>query len=481
MKLLPDSIASWRRKYRHAIKAILFFLLLICGFVLVYSLRYTSKTEFIKPLPQDPAVQVYFNHNQASKYEDPYRHFIRKGDNLEQQIIDAINQAQSTIDVAVMEFRLPKVAEALVAQHSRGVNVRVLIDNKYKKTRNEYTLAEIARMNRHDKLAFEEFQRYPADALALLRESGIEIRDDTSCGATKGSGLMHHKFMVVDGKTTIISSGNFTTSDMHGDFNSLESRGNPNNMVVIPDNPEIGNVFNEEFNSMWQGLFKIHKPYRPPVTISVGQGTITINFSPSRKKQEMETTSNGIIAEFIDRASSSVHIAVFVYSDQTISDTLGKAHDKGVEDIKVLIDPDFFKQSYSKAYDALGVCPAPGKRKSKIQVEPWTHPITTVGYPIAPAGDRGVHSKMAVLDGRLVIAGSHNWSISGNYSNDETLVAIDNPTVAAHYEQEFNRLYKTAVVGPKSLPRAQPCSSGILVSPTQPTPSTEVESLFGDD
>jgi phosphatidylserine/phosphatidylglycerophosphate/cardiolipin synthase-like enzyme len=449
--------------------------------VLVTSLRPSPKPELVKPLPQDPAVNVYFNHNQASKYEDPYRHFIRKGDNLEQQIIDAINRAQSTVDVAVMEFRLAKVAEALIAKHSTGVKVRVLIDNKYNKTLSDYTPEEIAKMNRHDKLAFEELKRYPADALALLRESGIELRDDTSGGATKGSGLMHHKFIVVDGKTTIISSGNLTTSDMHGDFNSLESRGNPNNMVVVLDNAELGKTFTDEFNYMWQGLFKSHKPYRPPVTIPVGQGTITINFSPASRKQEIETTTNGIIAEFVEQASSSVHIAVFVYSDQTISDTLDKVRDKGVEDIKVLIDPDFYGKPYSKAYDAMGVCPAPSKRKSKIKVKPWNRPLTTVGYPTPPAGDRGVHSKMAILDGRLVIAGSHNWSISGNYSNDETLIALDNPTVAAHYEREFSRLYGTAVVGLKSLPHARKCGSDVLVSPTQPTTPTESEPIFSDN
>jgi phosphatidylserine/phosphatidylglycerophosphate/cardiolipin synthase-like enzyme len=82
---------------------------------------------------------------------------------------------------------------------------------------------------------------------------------------------------------------------------------------------------------------------------------------------------------------------------------------------------------------------------------------------------------MAILDGRVVITGSHNWSNSGNYSNDETLIAIANPTVAAHYEREFSQLYKTAVLGKESLPHAQKCDSDILVSPTQPTTSTELE------
>ncbi len=457
MKLVTDRIVSRRRQEAQTTKVILLALFLICGFVLVNMLKPAPQKSGLITLPQDAAVKVYFNHNPASEYKDPYRHFSRNGDNLEQQIIDVINQAQSTVDVAVMEFRLPLVAEALIAKQKAGVKVRLLIDNKYNKTLADYTPEQIARMNQHDLYAFEELKRYPADALAMLRQSGIEIKDDTSGGATKGSGLMHHKFVVVDGKTTIITSGNLTTSDMHGDFNSSESRGNPNNMVIVPDNAQLNKAFTDEFNYMWQGKFKSRKPYRSPVTIAAGSGTITLNFSPASRKQDIETTSNGIIAHFVKQASSTVHIAVFVYSDQQISDTLGKVHDKGVKDIKVLIDPDFYRQPYSKAYDALGVCPPPGKRNSKIKVLPWQRPITTVGFPTAPMGDRGVHSKMAILDGVLVIAGSQNWSISGNYSNDETLIAIENPTVAAHYEREFNRLYKTAVVGLSSLPHAQKC------------------------
>lgn len=467
MKFLTNSRAILRWKHRYVRRVILFVVLLICGFVLVYSLRPTPASVVLQPLPQDPSVQVYFNHNPTSSYEDPYRYFQRKGDNLEQQIIDAINKAESTVDVAVMELRLPNVARSLIAKHTSGIKVRVILDNKYNKALTDYTPDNMSRMNQHDRLAFEELKRYPADAIALLRGSGIAIKDDTSDGATKGSGLMHHKFMVVDGKTTIISSGNLTTSDLHGDFNSLESRGNPNNMVVVTDNTELGQAFTDEFNAMWQGLFKSRKPYRPPLTVSVGEGTITLNFSPTSKRRPFETTSNGIIASYVKQASSSVHVAVFVYSDQTISDTLGEVHDKGVHDIKVLIDPDFYGQPYSKAYDALGVCPSLGKRKSNVKVQAWRNPITTVGFPTSATGDRGIHSKMAVLDGRLVIAGSQNWSSAGNYTNDETLLAIDNPTVAAHYEREFNRLYKTAIVGAKSLPHAQTCDSGVSLSPVQ--------------
>uniref|UniRef100_A0A0C1R4N6 phospholipase D n=1 Tax=Tolypothrix bouteillei VB521301 TaxID=1479485 RepID=A0A0C1R4N6_9CYAN len=440
-------------------KSILFLLLLLIGGITLFNnFQQSSKETLLKPLPQDPAIKVYFNHNPISFYKDPYRNFTRKGDNLEQQIIDTISQARFTVDIAVMELRLPKVVEALTLAHKRGVKVRVLIDSKYNKTIADYTPEEIAKMNQHDKRAYEELKRYPVDALAILRASGIEIKDDTSSRAPKGSGLMHHKFVVVDGKTTIISSGNLTNSDLHGDFSNLDSRGNPNNTIVIPDNKQIASVFTQEFNYMWQGLFKSYKPKRNLVEIPVGRGTIAVNFSPNRKKDNIATTSNGIIASYIQQAQKSIHIAVFVYSDQKISDTLGEVRDRGIEDIKVLIDPDFFRQPYSKAYDAMGVCPHPSKSSRFIKVKPWKRPITTVGFPTGLMGDRGVHSKMAVLDGVLAIAGSHNWSNSGNYLNDETLVFIKNSIVAAHYEREFNRLYETAELGLKTLPSARKCS-----------------------
>lgn len=355
MKLLFNSITSEQQNFKFFRRIIFILLLLSSGVVLVNILKPSPKVKLVQALPQDPAIQVYFNQNPASSYKDPYRNFIRKGDNLEQQIIDAINQANSTVDLAVMEFRLPKVADALSFAHKRGVKVRVIIDNKYNKTLAEYKQEEIARMNRHDKRAYEELKQYPADALAMLRSNRIEIKDDTSGGVTKGSGLMHHKFVVVDEKTTIISSSNLTTSDMHGDFGNFETRGNPNNMVVVPNNPELAKILTHEFNSMWQGLFKSRKPKRYPVTIPIGTGTVTVNFSPASTKDDIAKTSNGIIASYVQQAKKSVHIAVFVYSDQKISDTLGSIHDQGVEDIKVLIDPDFFRQPYSKAYDAMGV------------------------------------------------------------------------------------------------------------------------------
>ena len=64
----------------------------------------------LPPLPQDPQVQVYFNHNPSASYLEPYRPITRAGDDLEAIIISEIHRATQSIDIAVQELKLPRIA-----------------------------------------------------------------------------------------------------------------------------------------------------------------------------------------------------------------------------------------------------------------------------------------------------------------------------------------------------------------------------------
>jgi phosphatidylserine/phosphatidylglycerophosphate/cardiolipin synthase-like enzyme len=77
---------------------------------------------------------------------------------------------------------------------------------------------------------------------------------------------------------------------------------------------------------------------------------------------------------------------------------------------------------------------------------PWAGAIATVGTPLLPDGDK-LHHKFGIVDGHTVITGSQNWSAAANHSNDENLLVIQNVTVAAHFQREFDRLYSTAALG----------------------------------
>lgn len=75
-----------------------------------------------------------------------------------------------------------------------------------------------------------------------------------------------------------------------------------------------------------------------------------------------------------------------------------------------------------------------------------------MGTPRLARGDK-LHHKLAVIDGRTVVSGSFNWSPSAAHQNDETLMLIDSPLLAAHFSREMDRLWRDAELGPS--PRLQ--------------------------
>jgi phosphatidylserine/phosphatidylglycerophosphate/cardiolipin synthase-like enzyme len=85
-----------------------------------------------KPLPQDPQIQVYFNQNQAqgADYREAERGIRRRGDNLEDLILKTLDSAATSIDLAVQELRLPRIARKLVEKHQQGVKVRVVLEHQ---------------------------------------------------------------------------------------------------------------------------------------------------------------------------------------------------------------------------------------------------------------------------------------------------------------------------------------------------------------
>jgi len=450
----------------------------------------------LEPLPQDAQIQVYFNQNEANRYTDPYRQFERSGDDLEAQILGLIQSAQSSVDVAVQEFRLPQVAQALIAKQRSGVKVRVIIENTYNFTWQDLT-AKAAEMNDRERSRYADLTALldtnqdqtiqPAeiqarDAIAMLRAANVPLIDDTADGS-KGSGLMHHKFVVVDGQRSIMTSANFTLSDVHGDFNNTQSRGNSNNLLVI-QNLEFAALLTAEFNRMWgdgvggktDSLFGVKKGVQPLANLQIGNSLVTVKFSPAPKKTEYAATTNGLITAALSRSQASIDLALFVFSEQPIADVMNTRHRQGVT-IRALIDPQFAFRDYSEALDMLGVTLPNRKCQPEANNAPWNPPIASVGTPNLMPGDV-LHHKFGLVDDRVVITGSHNWSVAANSQNDELLVVLQNPTIAAHYKREFERLYRSAQLGipPKvSTKLANPCSTA------NPTTSNHSPTNFPTD
>lgn len=432
----------------------------LCYLLMLISLcacQRVSQRPTLQSLLQDPLVQVYFNQSEDVRYLEPYRQKTRQGDNLETHIIDTIAQAQSTVDVAVQELNLPLVAQALVARQKAGVKVRVILENNYSRSGSSLTTGEIAKLKSRERQKYQELHKFidtnkdgqlssteinTRDALVILSNGKVPLIDDTADGS-KGSGLMHHKFLVVDNRFVIVTSANFTLSGTHGDYSNDSSLGNANNLLKI-DSPELATLFTQEFNIMWgdgvggkaDSKFGLKKQWRSPQTIALSASKITVQFSPTSPTQPWSESSNGLIAKTINTAHESVDMALFVFSEQRLANILENRHENNVQ-IRALLEPDFAFRSYSEGLDMMGISQS-NKCKYELDNNPWKNPIK-VGIPLLNKGDL-LHHKYAVIDHKTVIAGSHNWSVAANHQNDETLLVIENPVVAAHYQREFARL-----------------------------------------
>jgi phosphatidylserine/phosphatidylglycerophosphate/cardiolipin synthase-like enzyme len=448
-----------------------FCLLFVLGLLLFLSLNQwrqgSALQPSLEPLPQDPLIQVYFNHSQAATYTEPYRQRERFGDDLEQVIVEAIATAQSSIDVASQEFRLPRIAQALQEKQQAGVRVRVIVENEYSRPWSSYTPEEVGQLDERQQGKYLEFlqladqnqdgQLTPAeisqrDALVILKQSQISVIDDTADGS-KGSDLMHHKFLVIDRRVVIVTSANLTTSDVHGDFLSPESRGNANNLVKI-DSPELAQLYTREFELMWgdgpggalDSHFGLQKSPRPAQTVTLAPGsTVTVQFSPTSTSLPWQQSTNGLVGRALNVATRTVDVALFVFSDQNLSNVLQTRHQQGVQ-VRALIDSGFIYRDYSEALDMMGVAMKNRRCRYEEGNQPWSGAIATVGTPNLAEGDL-LHHKFSVVDKHLIITGSQNWSAAANHSNDENLLVIDNPTVAAHFHREFERLYEGASLG----------------------------------
>ena len=363
--------------------------------------------------------------------------------------------------MAIQELTLPQIAKALIRAEQRGVRVQVVLENNYSSPwseqhpsdlsahsrRRHQQLRLLADRNRDGRLTAEE--RLSGDAIALLKRAGIAMIDDSEDGS-RGSGLMHHKFVVVDRSVVITGSANFTSSGMHGDAGASRSRGNVNHLLSIRSS-ELARLFQEEFERMWgdgpggeqNSQFGRGKNSSGVQAVQVNGIPVNVLFAPHSKK----SPEHGLllIHEQLAAARRSIDMALFVFSDQSLANVLAEQMAAHV-DIRLLADPGFASRSFSEVLDLLGVELPDRLCKLEAGNRPFKTPLQTVGTPRLARADK-LHHKFAVIDNKRVITGSFNWSPAAAHTNDETLLVIHSPKLAAHFTREMNRMWRSAELG----------------------------------
>jgi len=398
-------------------------------------------------LPMPEGITVAFNHNPANRYRSPISGTWRQGDDLEALVLQSIEAAERQILVAVQELSLPRVASALVRKHQQGLDVRVVLENTYS---TPWSLQHDAGLSPHLRHRNQQLRQLGwGDAVLLLQRGGVPLLDDTADGSA-GSGLMHHKFMVVDGRTVVTGSANFTPSCIHGDPGDARTRGNVNHLLRL-QSAELAALFSAEFTKLWgdgpggapDSRFGLAKDSSAPQQAMVAGTPVQVLFAPHRRND----AHHGLawLAQLLSQSQSSLDMGLFVFSAQTLADGLAALQARGVR-IRLLADPGFANRSFSETLDLLGVSQSDRRCRLEAGNRPWQQALPGVGSPRLRPGDK-LHHKVAVIDAQRVITGSFNWSPSAAHQNDETLLVIDSALLARHFTAEIDQLWRGAELG----------------------------------
>lgn len=401
-------------------------------------------------LPLPSGITVAFNQGGWHRYRSPISGRWRRGDDLEAMILKAIAEARQEILVAVQELSLPKVASALVEAHRRGVRVQVVLEDTYSTAWSRLSAIDRAALAPHQQHRIAQLEALgQGDAVALLQHGGVPLLDDKADGS-KGSGLMHHKFLVADRRVVVTGSANFSHSCIHGDPDGPSSRGNVNHLLRF-ESPALAALFATEFARLWgdgpggrpDSRFGLGKGEGGPRSVQIGGTRVEVLFAPHRRRDP----ANGLtwLETQLAGARQRIAMALFVFSAQNLADALAVLHQRGVA-IRLLADPGFASRPFSEVLDLLAVSQPDQRCRLEAGNAPWAMALEGVGVPRLAAGDK-LHHKVAVIDGRTVISGSFNWSPSAAFQNDETLLRIDSPQLAAHFNAEIDRLWQGAELG----------------------------------
>lgn len=288
-------------------------------------------------------------------------------------LVSLIGHAQESVDVAAYEFNLDSVTDALIAAQRNGVRVRMVTDG---------TNADEA-------------------ALARLRQAGIPVvaRPDL------GWGIMHDKFVVVDGTWVWTGSWNLTDNCTYR---------NNNNAVLIASY-NLAEDYRAEFEEMFSGMFGASSPANTPhpVIDIGGQATpvqVEVYFAP-------EDRAGDRLARLLASARSSIYFMAFQFTSEALANELIDQAGRGV-----IVEGVIESRSTEVEYNQAARLRAGG-------VTVW-----------ADGNPYNMHHKVFIVDEQIVVLGSYNFTANADEVNDENMLIIHDPQVAAAFLAEYGRV-----------------------------------------
>ena len=124
------------------------------------------------------------------------------------------------------------------------------------------------------------------------------------------------------------------------------------------------------------------------------------------------------IIKNINQAEAFINMAMYIFTDREIALPLVKAQERGVK-VRLYLDKEQVEYQYSQSRFLVQ-----GGIKTRISSNKYI-----------------MHNKFAIIDNRILLTGSYNWTFSANNRNDENLMVIDDPEIIEIFQNQFVNLW----------------------------------------
>lgn len=332
---------------------------------------------------------------------------------VDQRLVDLINEAESSVDLAVYNLGRQSIIDAVILAHERGVKVRMVGDV--------------------DEAATDGYRK-------------IEFYRQIPFALGNATGIQHNKFAVVDKKYMFMGTGNYSDSDLMR---------NNNNFMVI-ESESLAREYTREFDQMFYGRFAGTKV--PSITQQrlhyVNMTPIELYFSPYDGNEAIRR-----MVEIVDNAQVQIQFMIFAYTHDELSAAMVRAARRGVL-VRGIHDSTFIVGTSEEAprlYSAGVYLPT-----GPFNREDGNENTSILG--VSAHGGK-LHTKTMIVDGSIVCTGSFNWSTNAVDNNDENMLVVHSPFVAAELQQQWENVWAVSrpISGPLTHWSGEPAQPGDVV------------------
>ena len=326
--------------------------------------------------------------------------FSEKTD-ISQILVDVIDRAESTLDLALHGLKLPNVTQALLRAKARGVTIRIVMNYTH---------------------VFPEHSgETVTDDIKILMDNKFDMR---TLRGTGPYGVMHNKIIIADHQILKFGSFNWTTAAAQRNYEN----------AVFSDSAKKISRYEKHYEDLWkdarpvtEGPLSYTLLAADPQPPAPAGSEDSVTYNGETFQSEMWSPLGGVqkaLLKAIHASKKDISLAMFSLNADPLVTALIEARDRGVK-VRIVVDKS----------QAVGPSVRPAIKKlmdAKMDL------LWSAGHEPKSV----MHNKFAVFDRKMLEVGSYNWTGNAEEHNFENANFIDDAELIADFLAEFDDIYK---------------------------------------